>query len=339
MGLLSGIFSPIRRLLGVGEDTCAPIAHASHLFRRQWVEPLEERQLLSSNGTFGGLTFNSNGTTDFANLFAHTNSVNSVTYTGSITGSGQTVSGTFSIAYVSSSNFSVTATGMSESQGGGVVTESNGAASLTLTGSGLTGTFSSVNVAVASTIPYKTIDPSTGNPTTNNDPITLSAGTSYSFTWDTTSGHDNNPRIGVNGATLTVLPSQSLIGNFVFEQQDGSTDQIAVSSISVSLSGGLVSLTNGAGTLHMTSNKITGSNNGVSAGNIGASSSGTSFTATGSSVIGFSINTGNSRSEFPDHWDQSQHQRQQLPVHRRRRVRAGFAQPRRRRRAGRFIGV
>jgi len=259
--------------------------------RRPWVEALEERQLLSSSGTFGGLTFNSPGTTDFNDLFAHTNSVNSVAYSGSISTSNQSVSGTFSINYVNSSSFSVTASGLTQSQGGGVVSVNNGSASLTLTSSGLTGTFSSVNVGVSSSIPYTTTDPSNGTTTTNNDPVSLSSGTGYSFNWNTVSGNDNNLQVGVNGATLTVLPGQAMIGNFVFEQQDSSTAQATVSSINISLSNGLVSLANSAGVLHIKSGSITGNNNGVSSGSISASSSGTTFAATASSVLGFAIDT------------------------------------------------
>ena len=149
---LPDIVSPVRRLLNRGESKRSRKKRIADYHKsRRWVERLETRQLLS-DATFAALTYhqssaNSTIDTELADLFAHGTSAgqDSVTYTGTITGFSQSVSGTFDITATSANTFTIAATNLAFSRGDGLAQLSGGTATFNLNSTGFSGSISNTS--------------------------------------------------------------------------------------------------------------------------------------------------------------------------------------------------
>ncbi len=275
MSWLGNILSPVRRLIPGAATTDAQPRRArvaSYHLGRRLIESLEPRQMLS-DATFGGLTFHqdtANGTKDtqLTDLFAHGSAAAAtrVEFVGSLQAGGQTLAGDFTVtATASTSTFTVSATGLTVALPNNLAKVTNGQATLTLNGSGISGMIS------------------------NGGSFALNAGglsvnvTSVSFNW-ATSGGDTNILLGVSGS-LNIAAGQSFSnGTFTFERNNSDV-AIGVSGVNVNLGGGLVNISNLHGSLDLSTSGVTGS------GSVGASGSFTSGSATFSGVFGFAIDT------------------------------------------------
>ena len=266
MGWISNVIVPVRKLWSAAPADAKAKPAVYHLGRR-WVEPLEPRQLMTA--TFGNLSFNvdapdATSSGQLSSLFSG-GAAGSVTYTGDVSGYGQSFRGTITVtaATAGATTFAISAAGLNLALPGNLVTLTNAGASLNLTPAGITGTLTGG------------LGISAGGVTASIANLTLA--------WDTSAP---SPTVKIGGTgSLAVASGQSLTGAAFTFERDGSAAKATVTGAAVSLGGGQVQATGLAGSLELSSAGVVGS--GTGAINASFTSAGASFSGT----LGFAVDT------------------------------------------------
>ena len=282
MGWISDVIVPVRNRLRPSRANAhganarganaiaAAAAPAAYQLSRQWVEPLEARQLMTgvdyAGFHFEAAAVNAAKNGDLATLFsAGATGPMTVAYSGVISAANQTLDGGFSVTRYSAGVYAISATGLSLALPNNLLTLSNAGASLNLTGTGITG-------AVTGSLAL-----SAGYITASLADVTLA--------WDTAqSGGDI--KLAATGS-LAVAPGQSLSNAAFTFERDGSTGNVnaAVTGAAITLGGGQIQATNLAGAISLRTAGLVASGSGGVAGSF--TTAGATFTGT----LGFAVDT------------------------------------------------